>query len=145
MALIRAQAADSARVVVPGRGLLLLLRALLRGAVHRISRAGKSRAVQAADRDDHHPLAGEGRLLVRFPVLQLPPTIRRGFRADDAGQVPARSQMKTQTQSRAGVSPAQRRRRVSIWPYRNPGNWTFLGLRCPTNKRCWFAVSRREN
>src|SRR5215813_13045937 len=136
MAFVRAQAADSARVVVPGRGVLLLLRPLLRRAVHRVSRAGKSGTVQATDCDDHHPPAGKGRLVVRLSLVQLSPTIRHGVCPHDTGQMPACNQMNTRTQSRTGVPPAQRRRRDHLWPLRGQGRRDA----CPTFRR-WRAFA----
>ena len=79
---------DPARIVLPRRRLLLLLRPLVRRPVHRPA-AGRRAALLPGPPGPHHPAAArKGRQLVGLPALQLPPAIRHRDGRHDAGALP---------------------------------------------------------
>ncbi len=78
------QTPDPARIVVSGGRLLLLFRPLLRRAVHRPA-SGEGAAVLPRSPGPYSAsLAGEGRFVVGFPHVRLPPAVRNGVCADVA-------------------------------------------------------------
>ncbi len=70
------KAADSPRVVRPGRGLFLLLRALSCRPLHRPTARGRPSALPGSARADLGANPGERRLVVRLSSLQLPQALR---------------------------------------------------------------------
>ena len=71
-----------------GGRLFLLLRPLVRGAVHRAAAARRAAAISGPSGPRPPAAAGKGRQLVGLSVLQLPPAIRHGDGDDVAGPLP---------------------------------------------------------
>src|SRR6185503_16049501 len=89
MVVYRPQASRPARIVVPDCRLFLLLRALLRRALHRVAPGRTLDALPARPRAHHRPAPGEGRLMVGLSALQLSPTLGDFVRAHDPAALPA--------------------------------------------------------
>src|SRR5690606_5179851 len=80
LAVDRSQTPHPARIVRAGRRLLLLLRALLRGPLHRGAARGEAGLLPRPHGPHAAAATGEGRLVVGLSAVRLPPTVRHGVR-----------------------------------------------------------------